>query len=44
MYFNPGTGSLIIQIAIFLIAGTLAFLFIQRKKIIEYFKNKKNNK
>ena len=42
MYFDPGTGSLIIQIFLSLVAGISAFLCIQRNKIKEFFNKKKS--
>lgn len=46
MYFDPGTGSMIIQIIIAGIAGIGAFFFTCKTSIIAFFKGlfKKNDK
>jgi len=46
MYFDPGTGSMIIQVIIAGIAGIGAFFFTCKTSIIAFFKglSKKNDK
>ncbi len=46
MYFDPGTGSMLIQVVIATIAGVGAFFFTCKKSIISFFKGltKKHDK
>ena len=41
MYFDPGTGSLIIQVLLAFLASIGAFLITFRTKITSFFKGKK---
>ncbi len=44
MYFDPGTGSIIIQLIVGFIAGFGAFFVAFRTKIKSFFTRKKHNK
>lgn len=44
MYFDPGTGSLIIQMILGLIAGFGAFFIAFKTKFLNLFRRKKNKK
>lgn len=43
MYFDPGTGSMLVQILIATVAGIGAFFVAFKSNIISFFKGLKNN-
>lgn len=44
MYFDPGTGSIIIQVLLALLASLSAFFVAFRTKILTFFQNKRKKR